>query len=207
MYTDVTGIILAGGKSTRMGTNKALLKIGEEYIIQRATRLLAEVCPRIIVITNTPEEYNFLQVPLFKDEFTGFGPLAGLHSGLLHSATGRNFILSCDIPFLTKTAIECIINYRTNKSVTLCKAEGFLQSMAGVYNTNLLESVSDELNGLLAGTVEKKGCTLHSFLKKIDIEIIDAEIQSWYSTDLFFNMNKSTDYDRVLQQLSENRAQ
>ena len=60
MYNDITGIILAGGKSTRMGQNKSLLKIGEYTIIERVVNLLKPLFPELILITNNPEEYSFL---------------------------------------------------------------------------------------------------------------------------------------------------
>ena len=91
MYTDITGIILAGGKSTRMGANKSFLKIGEQTVIERITYLMKSVFTNVIIISNTPDEYIFLNLPIYEDVYKGKGPLAGIHSGLKNSDTQKNF--------------------------------------------------------------------------------------------------------------------
>lgn len=71
MYSDITGIILAGGKSLRMGENKSLLKIGYKTIIGRIVELMKSIFKDIILITNTQLEYSFLQIPLYEDIYKG----------------------------------------------------------------------------------------------------------------------------------------
>ncbi len=137
MYNDITGVILAGGKSKRMGENKALLKIGGITIIEHLTLLLKSIFHKVIIITNDPGEYSFLEVDLFPDVYINKGPLAGIHSALIHSSTETNFILSCDIPFITAEVIEEIINYKTAYPITVVKADGFVQQLAGFYNKKL----------------------------------------------------------------------
>ena len=76
MYKDVTGIILSGGKSSRMGVNKSLLKIGELTIIERVRDLMKSLFNEVILITNDPADYKFLNIPIYEDVFTRKGPLA-----------------------------------------------------------------------------------------------------------------------------------
>ena len=85
MYKDITGIILSGGKSTRMGSNKSLLKVGNMTVIERVRNLLQGIFKNVILITNDPEDYKFLGLPMFEDVYRHKGPLAGIHSGLVHS--------------------------------------------------------------------------------------------------------------------------
>ncbi|NUM63062.1 MAG: molybdenum cofactor guanylyltransferase, partial [Ignavibacteriaceae bacterium] len=139
MYKDITGIILAGGKSKRMGLNKSFLKVGEVTMIERTTELMKSLFDRVILITNTPDEYKFLGIEMFEDIYKNVGPLAGIHSGLAHSITDKNFIISCDIPFVNKGVIEFIINYKTNKSITITKADGFVQQLCGLYSKQDLQ--------------------------------------------------------------------
>ena len=115
MHKNITGIILSGGKSSRMGENKSLLKLGPKTVIEHVVELMQSIFSEVILITNTPEEYHFLNIPMYADIYKYKGPIAGIHSGLTHSNTETNFIVSCDIPLLTSEIIEYVINYRTDK--------------------------------------------------------------------------------------------
>jgi molybdopterin-guanine dinucleotide biosynthesis protein A len=74
-YTDISGIILSGGKSTRIGTDKALLKFGNETIIERVANLMKSLFQKIFIVTNTISEYRFLNVQLYEDIDKHKGPL------------------------------------------------------------------------------------------------------------------------------------
>ncbi|MCF6240761.1 MAG: molybdenum cofactor guanylyltransferase, partial [Bacteroidales bacterium] len=94
---NITGIILCGGKSKRMGSNKALLQLNGKCIINYVTELLSNFCNEIIISTNS-HELAFLKTELVADEFQTIGPIAGIYSALKHSKTEKNIILSCDTP-------------------------------------------------------------------------------------------------------------
>ena len=120
MYNDITGIILSGGKSTRMGENKSLMKINGKTIIEHVNDLIQSLFSNVILISNNPDEYEFLGIKIYKDIFPGMGPLAGIHSGLKNSSTQKNFIISCDIPLMTPEMIKTIPSKTNAKfSVTL----------------------------------------------------------------------------------------
>ncbi len=209
MYKDVTGIILAGGKSTRMGENKALMKISGITFIERVANLMKSMFENVMLITNTPEEYEFLNLPAYKDVYAYKGPLAGIHSGLYHSTTEKNFIISCDIPLMTKEMIEYIISFKTDKPVTICKADGFIQQLAGVYSKSILdaaekllkESIEEETRDKLQ---TKRRCKVLSLIDITGAEIINAEELPFYKEGTFFNMNRPEDYSKVTEIISHN---
>ncbi|MCH7974151.1 MAG: molybdenum cofactor guanylyltransferase [Bacteroidetes bacterium] len=203
MHTDVTGIILIGGKSIRMGENKALMKLGPKTVIERMIDIVQPLFPNIILISNTPEEYNFLQLPIFCDAYKYRGPLAGIHSALLHSKTEKNFIISCDIPLMSPEMINYLITYKTDKPVTICEAAGYIQPLAGVYNKSIFSQAEKYLDDFEIENSdkpenEKKKCRLHSFLDRIEIELLHPESLDFYSDNLFFNMNSPEDYNKIL---------
>jgi len=207
MYNDITGIILAGGKSSRMGKNKSFLKIGDETIIERVRYLLQGIFKDVILITNDPDEYKFLDLPMFEDVYKHKGPLAGVHSGLVHSATDINFIISCDIPFMTKEMIKYLVDYRTSKLITIAKADGFIQQLAGKYSKACLNDAEKILKEQLEmerrdEIQQKRRCNVLKLIDRVGAEIIDAEKLSFYNEDLYFNMNKTEDYESVVQKLS-----
>lgn len=208
MYQDITGIILSGGKSSRMGKNKALLKIGDQSVIGKISGMMKNLFRRVILITNEPEIYTDLRIETFTDIKPGFGPLGGIHSGLTYSSTGRNFIISCDMPFIDDEVIGFIINYPSTKSLIIPKADGFLQQLCGIYSKNLLGKIESKLddNGLEEtrhkNQIHRK-CRVHSFIDECDPEIMEMETEyPKYSNDLFFNMNSMEDYKYVLEKFN-----
>jgi len=207
MYKDITGIILSGGKSSRMGRNKSILKIGDKTIIERVRDLLQDIFQDVILITNDPDEYKFLGLPMFEDKYRHKGPLAGIHSGLMHSSTEINFIISCDIPLITQEMIEYLVEFKTNKIITVAKADGFIQQLAGKYSKACLSDTEDILKEYLEAerrdnVQKKRRCNVLKLIDRVGAEIINAEKLPFYTEDLYFNMNKTEDYNSLLNKLS-----
>ena len=207
MYNDVTGIILSGGKSSRMGGNKSLLKIGEMTIIERVRDLMQSLFKEVILITNDPADYKFLNIPIFEDLFKYKGPLAGIHSGLTHSSTEQNFIISCDLPFITKEMIKYIVDYKTKKLITIAKADGYIQQLAGKYSKECAYEAEKILNKVLSKKKEdnkkkNKSISALKLIEKIGAEIISIESLPFYDEKIFLNMNEIEDYNLLLKKLN-----
>lgn len=207
MYNNVTGIILSGGKSSRMGGNKSLLKIGDQTIIERVRDLMKSIFDEVILITNDPADYKFLNIPIFEDIFKHKGPLAGIHSGLTHSSSENNFIISCDIPFINKEMIKYLVDFETDKLITVAKADGYIQQLAGKYSKDCVyqsekildHQLSAEANG---GNQTKKEISALKLIERVGAEIISAESLPFYKKELFFNMNNVEDYNLLLERLN-----
>ena len=202
MRNDVTGIILAGGKSARMGKNKALLEIKGEKLVERTHNLLRTIFPRVIIITNTPEEYTFLKIPVFRDFFEYRGPLAGIHSGLIHSETELNFVISVDMPLITESIINYIADFPTEKPITVCKADGYFQQLAGKYSKSLIPLAEK----LLTSSNEENSSQKYNVSSLLEIsgaEIIEAESLDFYRKGMFYNMNRPEDYKFMLSYLEK----
>jgi molybdopterin-guanine dinucleotide biosynthesis protein A len=208
MYKDITGIILSGGKSSRMGRNKSFLKVGETTIVERVRDLLQGIFQDVILITNDPNEYKFLGLPMFEDVYKHKGPLAGIHSGLIHSSNEINFIISCDIPLITLEMIKYLVDYKTDKLITIAKADGFIQQLAGKYSEACLSDAEEILKEQLEAerrddTQMKRRCNVLKLIDRVGTEIIDAEELPFYIEDMYFNMNKTEDYKLLLQKLQK----
>lgn len=201
MYDNITGIILSGGTSSRMGSNKALLPLGEKMVIEHIVELMNSVFSDVILITNTPEEYEFLNMPMFKDIFKVGGPLAGIHSGLVNSKTEENFILSCDMPLMKPEIIKSIIQFETDKPITVCSSEGSLQHLAGKYSKSISNTAEELLRREAVNIEQKKGkhrAKVYSLLNDAGFETIKAEGLPGYDPAIFFNMNNKEDYKKML---------
>ncbi|HET6421501.1 MAG TPA: molybdenum cofactor guanylyltransferase [Geobacteraceae bacterium] len=106
--SDMTAVILAGGNSTRMMSNKAMLPYRGERFIERIHRQMASIFPEVMVVTNTPELYRFLSFRTVSDMNPGKCTLAGIHAGLVDGATRTIFVVACDMPDLDEMLVRHI---------------------------------------------------------------------------------------------------
>ena len=107
----ITGVIQAGGKSTRMGGRpKALMELGGRRIIDRVVEVLRAATPDVLLVTNTPELYAALGLPMVADVFPDHGSLGGIYSGLKAAAGDAAFTVACDMPFLLPEVARLVID-------------------------------------------------------------------------------------------------
>ena len=141
----VTGFVLAGGKSTRMGTDKALLELAGRPLIEHMLELVRSVCPQAYVVGD-PGKFSRL-APVIPDRYAGQGPLAGIHAALTRSETNLNLILGVDLPFLEADWLRYLVSAsRTSGAVvTLPVAGGFVQTLCAVYRTEFAELAAQAL--------------------------------------------------------------
>lgn len=205
MYKDVTGIILSGGKSLRMGTNKSFLDISGQTAIERTANLMKTLFHRVLLITNEPDLYQIPDVTVYQDIYKNMGPLAGIHSGLLNSNTDRNFIISCDMPLITSEIIRFISDYKSSKPIVIAKADGYNQQLCGIYSKTCLPYIDKILNKQDCEeprtTGEKKRrCKLMTLVHTMEGTIIDIEKEyKLYKPNSFLNMNKPEEYELILE--------
>ena len=105
----ITGIILSGGKSSRMGTDKGFLMYAGKSFIEHSIEALRSLVSNIIIVSNN-EEYDVFGLKRIEDVIVNAGPLAGIYSGLKFSSTAYNLVLSCDIPLIKGQILERLIN-------------------------------------------------------------------------------------------------
>lgn len=140
----VTGVILAGGASRRMGSTKALLRLGGVPLIELVHRTLANLFERVIIVTNTPETYAFLSCRTVPDVYPGAGAIAGLHAGMAASSTERIFVAACDMPFLHPGLIRMLCRHDPRaQAVVPLNGEGFFEPLHAVYGVSALDTARD----------------------------------------------------------------
>lgn len=135
------GIVLAGGKSTRMGTNKALLPLGQQSLLDTIVAVLRPLFAEIIVVSNTPELYQGLNVRLARDIVPDRGPLSGIHAGLMASPYRYNFVVPCDMPFLDPDLISHFLRQAPGYDVVVPRQGEYLQPLHAVYSRDCLAAI------------------------------------------------------------------
>lgn len=139
------GIVLAGGRSTRMGTSKALLPFGTETMLQRVVRLLADIVSPIVIVAAPGQELPALPagVIVTRDEREGRGPLEGLRAGLKALPAGMEaaYVTSCDVPLLERGFVEQMLTLADGYDIAVMEIEGFTHPLSAVYRRGTLPQV------------------------------------------------------------------
>lgn len=198
----INGIILSGGKSSRMGEDKALLKVGTKSIIEIMIAKLKPFCNEIIISADETEKYSQFGYKVVPDKFKNSGPLAGIYSSLLESNTERNFVISCDLPLVSQNIIERLISNISTKEIILPVTGEKYHQLCGVYSKSVLQNAESILNA----EVEKrrrgegeKGRKRNTAVKRLleisQVEFVD--VTSISGENEFLNMNTAEDFDVI----------
>lgn len=193
----VSGIILCGGKNSRMGKNKALLELGGKPVIMHLVETLKTLCSEIILSTNN-NELDFLPYPKVVDHYKDIGPIAGFHSALGSSQTQDNLIVSCDTPFVSAKLLSYLLLRKKNYNLVLPSVARHLQPMIGYFKKEMVHTIEQQIK---AGN--RKPINIFENCKLLKIEISKA--LPFYNEYLFFNMNTEKDYQearRIYQSIS-----
>jgi molybdopterin-guanine dinucleotide biosynthesis protein A len=139
------GIVLCGGKSTRMGSPKALLPFGSETMLQRVVRLLGSVVTPIVVVSARDQPVPLLPgyARIVRDEREGRGPLEGLRAGLkaLPESADAAYITSCDVPLLVPGFVRLMIDLLGDHDIAVIDIDGFAHPLSAVYRRTILPHV------------------------------------------------------------------
>jgi molybdopterin-guanine dinucleotide biosynthesis protein A len=129
----VSGIILAGGNSLRLGQEKALIDTGGQLLIERVVHRLGRVVDRIVLVTNDPERYAFLGLPMVGDIYPGIGTLGGLHAGLAAIEAPYGLAVGCDMPFLNPALLRYMISLRVGCDAVMPRVGRYREPLHALY--------------------------------------------------------------------------
>lgn len=191
---NITACILSGGKSSRMGTNKALLDIGGKSLIERTIELLDMIFSEVVISSNKPSKYDNFGKEIITDNYPHRGPLSGIQSVLSDSKTERNFIISCDMPIISKELIKYLVDYKTDTKILLPQADGRIQQLCGIYSKSILPVVENLLIESQKPNSKLKG-SIFDLLDKVKVELVDVDKLDFYHSNLFLNINTVEDYN------------
>lgn len=131
---EITGIILAGGKSSRMGRDKGLLPLHGQPFVQHIINALNPLVERTLIITAN-EAYQQFECECYADLYPNGGPLGGIYTGLSYSKTKHNFVLSCDVPLVASALLEDMLSlHNGQKTITIAQEDQQLLPLIGLYH-------------------------------------------------------------------------
>ncbi len=181
----ITGIILAGGKSTRMGTDKALLKIEGETLLSHAVKLYRSVCNQILISSNSADHEieGIVRVP---DEIKNCGPIGGVYSCLKHAENEWSFVISVDAAFVTPEFVSFLVSQASNKYDAVVPVhEKGKEPLIALYNKTVLPIVEKN--------IESGNFKMHYLLENVRTNFVDSQEWIEHNPKLFYNINSPED--------------
>lgn len=188
----VSAAILAGGESSRMGENKALLEVGGVPIVERVVRRVRQVADDLMIVANEPQVYEHLGLPIFRDVLPGKGPLGGLYTALVHTFSEHTLVVSCDQPFLSVALMDYLINLRHRYDVVVpLNRDGYPQSMYAVYGR--------ACRGYIRRRLEADRLKVIGFFPDVRVREVSGEEIDQFDPDRvsFFNVNTPEDLEQA----------
>lgn len=177
---DIGAIVLAGGKSSRMGEDKGLVLLNGKRMVEHVVESLLEVSNEVIIIANNPA-YSELNYKVYGDIFKDAGPIGGIYTGLSISGNERNFILSCDIPFVSQRLLKYLANNSGDEEILITKHNEKVEPLCGIYRRNCL----NKLEMLL----KQNKLKVQEALSLFDVRILDVTCLDFFTENLFMNIN------------------
>jgi molybdopterin-guanine dinucleotide biosynthesis protein A len=196
LHSQLSGFVLAGGKSTRMGRDKASVTLNGLTLLQHALAALREVC-RDVAILGKQELYGTLG-PVYEDIFSGCGPLGGIHAALSSSKTQFNLIIGVDTPFLAPEFLSYMAERATDSQavVTTPEIDDYTQPLCTVYSLDF-RSIAEE--ALRLGNYK----IVPLFPKDRTLVIKESELRQFaFAADMFENLNTPEDLARAQRRFS-----
>lgn len=196
-HTPVTGVILAGGRSRRMGQNKALMRLGDEPLIAHVIRQMELVTDELLLITNEPDLYTILKLPMYADIVPDMGTLGGLHTGLTYAAHRTVICVGCDMPLLQPDLLSHLTTLLGDyDAVVPCvraadRSTPVFQTLSAVYSKQCLP--------IIGGMLAVGELRVHALYDRIDARIVQPH--EWQAFDpqglSFFNINTPEDFEEA----------
>ena len=194
-----TAIILAGGKSSRMGFDKQFLKIDKRRLMYGIINKLQKEFDEIIIVTNKPEHYIGLGHKITTDIIEDKGPLAGIHAGLSKASSHYSLVIACDMPNINMEYIKYMKNQLGNHGNTT-RFGDWIEPFSSFYSKDIISYIEDYL--------ETKKRSIYDLIKNLDFNYIEEDKAREYSPnwDMFLNLNTKEDLDNYLDYMSRERS-
>jgi len=194
-----TGLILAGGASSRMPGDKAFLRFGARTVIEIQLEQMEGLFEEVLVITNTERVERLTEVldglvRVVKEPVRGKGPLGGILSGLMVSSSERNFVLACDIPYVKRDAIAYLLDRLEGYDVAVPRSPEGLEPLHAAYDRRCAAIIEAQLaEGNLKVT---------DFFSRVRVNYVDSEELTAFDSSgmLLTNVNSPEDMRRLSEQ-------
>lgn len=179
----ISGAVMAGGKSSRLGVNKAFLKFHDRPAVELVLEKVSALVSPVIIITNSPAEFRYLNIPAASDILPGCGPLSGIHAALSLSPAEYVLVVSCDLPLLTPQILRSLLTAYPGYDITLYKHAQF-EPLCAVYRRTCLPALEELID--------------HGEYRIIDLfPTLNVKVIRTDQNEAFQSINTPEDYERL----------
>ena len=187
----ISGIILAGGKSRRMGRDKAFLELGTKPLIRIVLEAIHTVVHEVFIVTNDPEHYTCFDVRLVEDIYHGLGKLGGIHAGLVAATYDRALVVACDMPCLNPDLLRYLASLSPYYDAVVPRVDGLREPLHAIYSRSCLGAIQAEID---AGRREA-----YSFHSRVNTRYVEREELQRFDPSLLslWNVNTPEDWQRA----------
>ena len=197
----VNGILLAGGKSKRMGQDKLSMPLADKPLIEHAIEHILPHVAKLYVICNNIEKYQYLissyQIELIRDIFPDCGPLGGIYTGLYHSDLPYNFVTAADMPFVDWQPVELLLRHSAAcDGVVPVDELGYYEPLFAISQKSCLTAIKSQL-----ATGDFK---ISRFYPQVKICFLQ-DVHFRHNDKIFFNVNTKADYAELEALLKEHK--
>ena len=187
----ISCIVLAGGEGKRLGTDKAFLQIGGQALIEGVVEKMARVGDEVIIVTNSPQKYRYLEVWLVGDVYPGQGVLGGIYSGLKAAHSHHSLVVACDMPFLDLRLLRYMILLSPGQDVVIPRVGGLTEPLHAIYSKQCLQPIE---RLLAAG-----GFKIIDFFPEVRVRYVEEQEINLFDPQYlsFFNINTPADLEKA----------
>ena len=186
--SDITAFVLAGGRSSRMGSDKALLSFGDQTLLQRSLKTASALAPTVCIVGSTDRYQPFGDV--IEDIYPGCGPLGGIHAALAATRTELNLILSVDMPLMSAEFLGWLVQeaMTTQHVIIVPQAAGGYQPLCATYRRGAAAAAEQALK---AGDYK-----VDHLFSRVPTRIITEQeiVAAGFSPEIFRNINTPEEY-------------
>ncbi len=189
MKFNCTGVILAGGKNSRLpGRKKAFRKIGDLMILETIYGLFSNLFKEVIIVVNDPKEFAGWDMTVVTDIIPSQCALAGLHAGLFYASFPYAYVTACDTPFVKQSVVEYIVGQIEPKyEVIIPRTDDGIETLSAVYSKDCIPLIEDNL--------KKNIFMIKKFFRKKKVKEIPAEHLKALDPQMRFVFNVNTPKD------------
>lgn len=191
MIADVTGVLLAGGKSTRMGQDKRFLPIGGRALLERGLYTLHSLLQHVCIVIAQDSPFLTANVPVLRDVVSHCGSLGGLYTGLREASTPHIFVAACDMPFLNVNLIRYMIGLKEQADIVVASWNNRIQPTHAVYSKRCMPILEDMIRRRkmkIQAAFQHPSLSVR-FMTENEVRQIDPEGRS------FLNINNPADLE------------
>jgi len=187
-----TSVILAGGRSSRFGSNKANTDWNGQTILETIVKTLKKVSDEVIIVANDPAEYSYLKLPIIRDRIQNIGPMAGILSALYSIKGQRALCVACDMPMLNASVLEYMWNVPTWAPIVVPEHNSRVEPLHAIYHKSLRYPIEYAIkNGWFS---------LQRFFSFLPLHTVPAHVLQGFCEgefNCFANINTQEEYNII----------